>query len=49
MFIFYNGLLMLTGNDPGAQSDDLIWTGTLFIICGALMNANVFGTICSIF
>jgi len=40
---------MLYGNDPGAQSTDLFMTGNLLLICGALITANVFGTICNIF
>ena len=49
LFTFYNSLLLLTGNGIGPQSIGLLFAGGFLFICSALMNANIFGTICSIF
>jgi len=45
MFGFYNAILILMGNDVGAPSVELMLTAIVFLICGALVNANIFGTI----
>ena len=39
----------MTGNDVGPTSRKLFYINVLMLICGALMNANVFGTIANIF
>jgi hypothetical protein len=48
-FSFYNAILQLCGNDINPTNDVLIITGILLLIIGALMNANIFGTMASIF
>ena len=40
---------MLTGNDPGASNTPLLITGTILILGGAIMNANIIGTIANVF
>ena len=40
---------MLTGNDIGPNSWALASTDIFLLLLGALMNANIFGTIASIF
>ena len=40
---------MLTGNDIGAYSGPLLLTGTILLLCGAIMNANIIGTIANVF
>ena len=49
MFIFYNGALMLVGNDPGPQSSSLFATAILLITSGAIMIANLTGSIANVF
>ena len=49
MIVFYNALLVLTGNDIGPNTSLLVKTGILLLTTGALMNANIFGTMVSIF
>lgn len=39
----------MTGNDIGPTSRKLFYINVLLLICGALMNANIFGTIANIF
>lgn len=45
----YNAMLQLTGNDIAPVNDLLIISGITHLVCGALVNANVFGTLSSIF
>ena len=49
MFSIYNVILILTGNDIGPQSIEVMYTGILLLISGALMNANIFSTMAIIF
>jgi hypothetical protein len=42
---FYNALLSLLGNDIYPDSLPLLVTSSLLLLGGAIMNANVFGTI----
>ena len=46
---FYNAILVLTGNDISPPTRSLVLLGILLLVCGALMNANIFGTIANIF
>jgi hypothetical protein len=46
---FYSSILIMTGNDIGPTSRKLFYINVLMLICGALMNANIFGTIANIF
>lgn len=39
----------MTGNDIGPTSRKLFYINVLMLICGALMSANIFGTIANIF
>ena len=39
----------MTGNDIGPTSRKLFYINVLMLIAGALMNANIFGTIANIF
>ena len=48
-FSIYNAILQLCGNDISPPNIYMIWTGIFSLITGALMNANIFGTITSIF
>ena len=47
--MYYNALLVLTGNDIGPQSLSLMLTGIFLFIGGAFMNANIFGTISNVY
>ena len=40
---------MLVGNEPGAQSWELVVTGIIIITTGALMTANITGAIANVF
>ena len=42
-------MLQLTGNDIAPVNDLLIIAGIIHLVGGALVNANVFGTLSSIF
>ena len=42
---FYNSILALTGNDIYPVNNLLYITASLMLVCGALVNANIFGTI----
>jgi hypothetical protein len=44
----YNAILQLQGNDIGPPNIWMVWTGSICLVSGALMNANVFGTIADI-
>ena len=46
---FYNAILVLTGNDIGPLNRKLLYLDMVLLIGGALMNANIFGTIANIF
>ena len=48
-YSIYNAILQLCGNDISPPNIWMIWTGIISLITGALMNANIFGTITSIF
>ena len=45
----YNAILVLTGNDIGPKSIYLLIMDIIMLITGALFNANIFGTISSIY
>ena len=49
VFVFYNAILLLSGNDITPNSMGLMCVGIMLLILGALMNANIFGTIATIF
>ena len=49
VFVFYNSILVLTGNDIGTNSMDLMIVGIMMLLCGCVMNANIFGTIIEVF
>ena len=49
IFVFYNSILVLTGNDIGTNSMELMTVGIMMLLCGAVMNANIFGTIIEVF
>jgi hypothetical protein len=49
MFLFYNAILQLTGNDISPQSIESMMIAMLVLLAGALMNANIFGIIANIF
>lgn len=49
IFTFYNAILVLTGNDIGPKSIYLLVMNIIILITGALFNANIFGTISSIY
>jgi hypothetical protein len=49
VFTFYNAILVLTGNDIGPKSFSLVIVDIVLLITGALFNANIFGTISSIY
>ena len=49
MLIFYNGALMLVGNDPVPQSLSLLLSAIALIISGAIMTANLTGSIANVF
>ena len=40
---------MLSGNSPGPTNIPLIITAIILIVCGAIMNANIIGTIANVF
>ena len=44
----YNAVLQLQGNDIGPPNIWMVWAGSFCLIAGAMMNANVFGTIAEI-
>ena len=44
----YNAILQLMGNDIGPPNIWMVWTGSICLVSGALMNANVLGTIADI-
>ena len=46
---FNSSILVMTGNDIGPTSRILYYINIIFLICGALMNANIFGTIANMF
>jgi len=45
MISFYNSILMLTGNDIYPANPIQYVLSSSLLICGALINANIFGTI----
>lgn len=45
----YHVILVLTGNDIGPVTINMYIINIVLLICGALMNANIFGTLVSIF
>jgi hypothetical protein len=45
MVSFYNSILALTGNDIFPVKNLLFTISSLMLIGGALVNANIFGTI----
>ena len=49
IFIFYNAILLLTGGDINPNNLSLMCVAITLLIFGALMNANIFGTIATIF
>ena len=42
-------MLILTGNDVGPNTMSLMILGLVLLVLGALMNANIFGEMVSIF
>ena len=42
-------MLILTGNDVGPNTNSLMILGLVLLVLGALMNANIFGEMVSIF
>jgi hypothetical protein len=42
-------MLILTGNDVGPNTNSLMVLGLVLLVLGALMNANIFGEMVSIF
>jgi hypothetical protein len=42
-------MLILTGNDVGPNTTSLLLLDLSMLVCGALMNANIFGEMVSIF
>ena len=45
----YNAILQLCGNDIGPPNFTMIWVGIISLVMGAFMNANILGTIASVF
>jgi hypothetical protein len=48
-FSIYNAILQLCGNDISPPNLVMIWIGIIFLVTGAIMTANIFGTMASIF
>ena len=40
---------MLTGGGPGPNNNASMITAIVLVVCGAIMNANVIGTIANLF